>query len=83
MEFWLSHPGYPWDLLFLVRYRHRRLQSRRRRSGNTFKLSGKTFAASFFKNTHVGVEKNGAYFGDLGPKSLSYLSGTVFTLSPR
>ena len=41
----LSHPGWPGDLLFLVRFR----RLRRRRSANTFQLSGKTPEANFFK----------------------------------
>ena len=42
----LSHPGKPGDLLFLVHFRRRLC---RRRSGNTFQLSGKTPKANFFK----------------------------------
>ena len=44
---YFSHPGYPGDLLFLVRFRHRRRL--RRLSANTFQFSGKTPEAKFFK----------------------------------
>ena len=42
-------PTLPGDLLFLVRFR------RRRRSANTFQLSGKTPEANFFKPHMVDV----------------------------
>ena len=46
----LSHPWYPGDLLFLVHFRRRRHRHRlRRRSANTFQLSGKILEANFFK----------------------------------
>ena len=45
------HRVTPGDLLFLVRFRHRRLRRRlhHRRSANTFQLFGETPEANFFK----------------------------------
>ena len=41
---YLGHPGQPEDLLILVHFRRRR-----RRSTNTFQISGKTPEVKFFK----------------------------------
>ena len=70
-----------WGLIILVRF----LPGRR--SANTFKLSEKTPEANFFKPQMVDLwfvsKIVGTRLDELGSRSLSFQSGTQFTLSSR